>query len=179
MYDQDKREDDSTKEIEFVPEQEAELDNAFLVAGDVEVGIDQSKDSAVVAKARRFVESVQSGKKPGEAAKAIGSSLREINDSPTMKAMVGKLIETASLPAEIRIQMVQSFLNKTLLESAMSSDPEAKKIGLQAAKQISQEIGIGLTQSDNGITINLGALEGKLDGITLTTGSKDEKTIDN
>lgn len=177
MHNSEQREDDSTKDISFAPQEESELDNSFRVVGDIQVGIDQSKDSTVIAKAKRFVELVQHGKKPGEAAKAIGTSLREINNSGTMKEMVARLTETASLPDAVRIQMVQAFLNQTVIQAAVSDDPEILKIGLQAAKQISQEVNIGLTQSDNGVTINLGALEGKIAGITLEPNKGTENEI--
>jgi hypothetical protein len=134
------------------------------LAGDVGVTLDTSRYADAKHTAARFVDLVAHGATPAKAARAIGTTLKEINSRGELKSRISKLIGNFSLDAKIQEKLVQAGLTKMFVESVESPDLEERKHALNVAKQLGQNI--GLSPSD-GTTIDLGALASILPTATL------------
>src|SRR5579871_846668 len=154
---------DSERPLEVV---EGEQALATTVSG-VEVTLDTSTDSEARKQARKFVDLVKSGEKPGIAAERVGTTLKRINSSQEMKAAVEALLEGATLDKKIRQMMVKAGLNKVFMEGVASESVKERKLALEAAKLISADENMAVP-TDSSITINLSPeLQGRIKDISL------------
>ena len=116
----------------------------------------REKSSANAVVAERFIDLVTSGIVREEAAlAAVGLPYTVFKGRVDVVACVQALMDTYTLEPEIRAKARAGFLNKLLLEGAVSDDPMAKKLGLDAAKQIAGDQGV----VDTNINVNLGDLK--------------------
>lgn len=148
--------DDPTKDEEVVS----------TPVNDVTLEVDDNKNSGAKVKAGRFVDLLQAGVKPGEAAERIGTTLKQIRTSADMKIAVAELLEAATLSGEIRKKMVRAGLNKVFMENVGSDDPKALKVALDAAKLIGSDEGLS-TGQEVGVTFDLGDLAGVIKDVKL------------
>lgn len=88
--------------------------------------------------ARRFVDLLKLGHKPGEAAHRMHSTVRDIMQNPDAKKMVQELADQYALSGEDTKLLIRSLRNKIMLTS---DDP---KLQLEAAKQASEDPDVGL-----------------------------------
>lgn len=109
-------------------------------------------------KAERYLELIAAGEPEHRAARFVGSTVRDMNKDPDMKAAVKRLIEEWGLPEVMRKFAVKASLNKILMENI--DKPKGHKLALQAAKQIAMDSDTGLNQAPQGASVNidLGAL---------------------
>ncbi len=113
-----------------------------------------SSASAVVAE--RFLELVTQGTIREEAALEIsGLPYTVFKGRKDVVACVEALMDTYHLDPEVRQKTRAGFLNKLMLEGAVTDDPMAKKLALDAAKQIQADSGV----VDTNINVNLGDLK--------------------
>lgn len=142
-----------------IPLVEAEVTN------DVQVVINNDKKAEVKKVAERFVDLVKHGEKPGEAARMVGTTLREIGSRDDLKKFVSRLIGDFHLEAAVQKELVSAGLTKLFTEAVRSPDIEDRKLALAVGKQLSQNLGI--VAADGTVTVDLGSLGDVLKDIKL------------
>lgn len=120
-------------------------------------------------KVKRFLEMVEGGKKPWDAAKQMGTTCDTLYKQAGIKAAVKKLIEANTLPAGIRKEMVRASLNQILMQNL--DNPKGHKLALGAAKLISQDPDVGLNIPPTSVSVNIDV--GKLNQIFENTKTPD------
>lgn len=126
------------------------------------------KNEVVTHSAKRFVEALDAGKTPGQAAKAAGMTLKQIKDGGDMSKAIQHLLEVGHVRAEVKKEVIRAGLFKAFVEGITSPDPGERKLALEASKQMASDPEIGLTRdSEVAININLGALDEALLGVDL------------
>ncbi len=158
--------EDPQHEITFQPEG---TDVVALPAQEaIPLAVDETNVSETKLKASRFVDLVKGGSTPGEAARAVGTTLKKIKDVGEFRNEITRLVGNFELAPEIRKRMVDAGLNKLYIESVGSDDIEDRKLALAVAKQIGQQD--GFAPVEGGVTINFGELSSVLDNITPLEG---------
>ncbi len=118
--------------------------------------------------AKRFLELTGQGYKAHEAAKLMGSTIKGLVGNDAFKRQVQQLIETASLSADLRKEMLRAGLNRIFMENVSNPDKESQKLAIEAAKVIGSDPDVGLNaQPQAGIQINLNTLSTVLDKIDV------------
>lgn len=113
--------------------------------------------------AKRFMDLVGQGYKPHEAAKTVGTTMSGIMGNEAFKKQVKQLVESASMPNDIRKEMVRAGLNRIFMENVARPDSNSQKLAIEAAKAISSDPDVGLNAIPNpGIQININELDNVL-----------------
>jgi len=116
----------------------------------------REKPSANAVVAERFIDLVRNGTVREEAAlQAVGLPYAIFKGRRDVVECVQALMDTFHLEPDVRAKSRAGFLNKLMLEGAVSDDPMTKKLGLEASKQIAADGGV----SDTNINVNLGDLK--------------------
>lgn len=112
--------------------------------------------------AKRLLDRVQSGQPLGKAAAIERIKMSQLRDpSSPVRLALEQLVSGHFLPPEARKQMVRAGLNKIFMDNVTSADPAAQKVALDAAKQISLDPEVGLSQEQTGgVIVNIGELSG-------------------
>ena len=132
----------------------------------VETSLDNSKKAGLVPlKAKKFVDLVNSGVKPGEAAAKIGTTLTQINNSDDMRKAVQRLIDVGKLPAQVRKELYRIGLDKMFLESVNSDDIEERKFALSVAKTAGQDPEIATVPAEGQVNVDLREIGGIIKGL--------------
>lgn len=103
--------------------------------------------------ARAITEKAKKGLTLGQIANDYGLSLKAFSQREDVKNLLKKLIETSSLPAELRKEMVRSGLNEIFLRTARSDKPSDVKLALEAARQIGSDPEVGLNAQPAPLTV--------------------------
>jgi hypothetical protein len=136
------------------------------------------RDTVEKHTAKRFVDLVQSGLKPGIAAKKMQTTLRKIQGSEETKKEITKLLKSFGIAAEVRKEIAKAALNKLLIEALDSEDIDDRKLVFSVAKEIGVQEG-GPTEGGPSVVINLGEeLKGIITGIQIE-GITDNASTEN
>lgn len=92
--------------------------------------------------ARRFVDLLRLGHRPGEAAHMMHTTVQTLMENPDTKKMVQQLADKYTLDAKTTKLVVRALRNKIMLENA-DKDP---KLALEAAKQAAEDPDVGLSR---------------------------------
>ncbi len=140
-------------------------------AEDVTIEIEQGHQEGI--KVKRFLELVESGKVPWEAARAMGSNMKTLTKNVDIREAVKKLIEGGRLPQDVRKQMVRDALDKILMDNVNGGSRE-QKIALGAAKEIAKDPDVGLnTAPVVGVQVNVGNLQNLMGKLKPIAGFED------
>lgn len=145
---------DTVQEKPFNPAPEGEHTIKDIPVVDNEVNVELTKKVEQNIKAKRFLEMVKGGVPQWEAAKKNGTTIKAIYQTQGLRAAVKNLIETGTLPAAIRKELVRAGLNKIFIEN-IDGGPREQKLALQAAKQISGDPDVGLNIPPSNISVNV------------------------
>ena len=121
-------------------------------------------------KAERYLELIEGGFKPHDAAERMGTTVRDMNKSEDIRKAVKKLIEQGTLPPLVRKAMVRAGLDKIFMESL--ENPKRHKTALGAAKLIGQDPDVGLNAPPSviGVNVDMGALSGLFEKVQPIPG---------
>lgn len=134
------------------PEEELIIDNVT----DIEHEAIDKKEKGTLAK--KFINLIGQGYKPGQAAKLVGASVKGLMSSSRIQKEVKELLETYTLGADIRRQLVRAGMNQLAIEN-LGADGD-KKIALDALKAIGSDTEVGINAPPQvALQINVGALE--------------------
>lgn len=145
------------------------------------IDVDEGPNTELKAKVERFADLLELGKKPGEAAEAIGTTLKAINTQADMREAVTKLLTKANLGGKVREAIAKSALNVVLMKNYDSDNVKEQKLALEAAKLVLGSEGHAMGDKTE-VTFDLGSLaplmkeDVSLPGITLDV--TEEKEID-
>jgi len=115
----------------------------------------REKSSANAVVAERFLELVKSGIVREDAAlQTSGLPYTIFKGRRDVVECVQALMDVYHLEPDVRAKTRAGFLNKLLLEGAVTDDPMTKKLALDASKQIQADQGV----VDTNINVNLGDL---------------------
>lgn len=138
--------------------------------GEVDVEVEEEKDGLhrPEVKVRKFAEALAEGLTPGKAAQRLGTTLKQLKSRSDMCKAIEELIDVAHVKPEIKKEVIRAGLFKTFVEGITSDDKDARKIALEASKQMATDPDIGLDRtSDVSINVNLGELEDVLKDIKI------------
>jgi hypothetical protein len=120
-----------------------------VIETDVRVRPSSPVNEIQEARSEAFIELVKSGTSPTEAARELGTSLKELKRDPLVLAAAKELVQSYRFTAAERKELVQATRNKILLTG---TNQEA----LAAAKQIGEESDMGMSQGSPQTTVNIG-----------------------
>jgi hypothetical protein len=120
-----------------------------VIETDVRVRPSSPVNEIQEARSEAFIELVKSGTSPTEAARELGTSLKELKRDPLVLAAAKQLVQSYRFTAAERKELVQATRNKILLTG---TNQEA----LAAAKQIGEESDMGMSQGSPQTTVNIG-----------------------
>jgi len=120
------------------------------------------RGQAVGIKAQRFVDLLADGQTPGDAARAIGTTVRALNTSEDMSRAIKQLMDVGNVSAAIKREAIRAGLFMRFVRGIESADPIEAKLALEASKQMASDPTIGLGTGEGGVTVNLGDLGGIL-----------------
>lgn len=132
--------------------EDATIKNIPVVDNEINVEVTTKIDQNI--KAKRFLELVQGGVAQWDAAKQMGTTIKDLYQTQGMKSAVKRLIETNNLPAAVRKELVRSGLNKIFMEN-VDGGPKEQKLALQAAKQIASDPDVALNLPPSNISVNV------------------------
>lgn len=138
--------------------EEHALDGKEILVDNYTTENNESKDIVVQDTAQKFVDLLKQGKTPGEAAQAIGTTVRALNTQGDMQAAVAALVSIGELPAEVRRKMLKAGLNKMFMEGIGSDSVKERKLALEAAKLIGQDEGMAEADGGTKVVFELGDL---------------------
>lgn len=142
-----------------------------------EVAVEVSdKNSVSYAAAEKFLTAVQDGMEPAKAARAVGTTLKKINNAAEMSEAIRNLVEMASLTSDVRRAMIRAGLDKMFMQSVGSEDLEERKHALAVAKQIAQDPEVGAGGEGPGVAITISdSLLTAIKDVTLTPVKEGEE----
>lgn len=121
---------------------------------DTNIGVEINTKQTRSIRARRFLELVEDGMTPSNAAKRLHSNLRNMNHNTDIRTGLRELVDNARFPAEIRKEMVRAGLNSIFLRNVAGKLKE-QKIALDAARQIAKDPEVGLNAITAGPSVNI------------------------
>lgn len=118
--------------------------------------------------AKKYLNLIGQGYKPGEAAKLVGTSMSGIASDNKTKKQLERLAKDYQLSADVRRALVRMGMNKILLDNIDSTDVNNQKLALDAAKAIGSDTEVGINAPPQpGIQINVGNLQGLFSAIEI------------
>lgn len=137
-------------------------EDAIVMAlpADTDIEVEVTKKPEKGLKAKRFLELIEGGEKDWIAARKMGTTLREINETvPDIRARVQELLEKKSFNHVVRKEMVRAALNHMLMEN-YDGNLKQQKVAISAAKEIARDPDVGLNQPPSvaSITIDMSTL---------------------
>ena len=178
MYKWQPPEEESDKDLRIEDNQVKDDAVPYVVeeSFNVDVDIDSVDKRPKNALAKTFHELVGQGLKPHEAAKRLGHTMKGLMSNESFTKQVQSLIDTATLPPDVRKAMIRSGLNAIFMQNINQPDKESQKLAIEAAKVIGSDPDVGLNaQPQAGIQINLNTLSSVLDKLPETIDIKKEE----
>jgi hypothetical protein len=133
---------------------------------DISVAVDETVESATRAKAKKMIHLIEAGETPGQAAKSVGTTLREIGTSAEMQEAIRALLSVSKLDAETRANMVRAGLNRLFMEAIAAPDMKNKRLALDVAKQIAADPEVNAGTQDV-ISIDMTGIDARIKDVSL------------
>jgi len=116
--------------------------------------------SAAAAVAESFLDLVNSGKSPDDAAlTSTGMTYNVLKTRRDVLAAAQNLMDTFHIEPGARKKVRESAVNRVLLENTGNPDSTAQKLVLEASKQIAADQGISDRKTLVGVNVNLSDLQ--------------------
>lgn len=109
--------------------------------------------SQMEVQAKKFTDLLKKGVKPGDAAEACGTNLKQIMRREDVKEIIEHNLKTYTFSAEIDKLLVRAGRRKVLVENMQRDDKDSSKLVLEAARDIAGDPAVGLTQQQSATLI--------------------------
>lgn len=154
------RQEDTPDLLKFDSSFSSEDETIELESSDLDVESESLDKKPKDTLAKKFINLLGQGYKPGEAAKLVGTSIRGIMSQKAFRDKVKNLVDTYNLTPDIRRAMVRAGLNQIAMDGLNSTDPSEKKLALDALKVIGSDTEVGTNAPPQpAVQINVGNLE--------------------